>query len=89
MQGLSQLLLPSFSLLEIVSLFPSWKGRQFWLFLEPSAGYDPLGERKFGEKQKKIMADVSDSQLWLSVGHGGGQGEGTFEEVEHSSIWFS
>lgn len=51
-----------------------------------SEGHDPVGQRRFGQKQKETLADVSNSQLWLSVGRGGGQGEGTFEEREHSFI---
>ncbi|XP_070371113.1 mitogen-activated protein kinase 13 isoform X7 [Equus asinus] len=65
---------PSFFLLP-----PSWK--LFYCFLlgradsfgdAVSAGHDPLWEKIFGKKQKEILADVSNSQLWLSVGHGGG-----------------
>ena len=52
-----------------------------------SARHDPLGER-FGPKQKEILRNVSNSQLWLSVGHGGGQGKSTCELREHSSTWF-
>ena len=52
------------------------------------AGHDPLGEEIFVQKQKEILANVSNSQQWLSVGCGGGQAEGTFEEREQCCICF-
>lgn len=48
----------------------------------------PSGGEIWTEAEGNIER-CSNSQLWLSVRHRGGQGESTCERREHSSTWFS